>query len=182
MKGHRWGVLHSPDWMGVLICVPARCDLRLVVGVLDSLLDRGGYAHTVGVGSVCLCSIVMTESSVPPIVAFASATPEVSVSRPPADRLLGGSPKHTARNYFSDATGQFFAGVWESTPGTWRVKYTENEFCHLTRGSVRIDDGHGNHWAFKAGDSFVIPAGFSGAWQVLEPTTKLYVIFEPAPG
>ncbi len=33
---------------------------------------------------------------------------------------------------------------------------------------------------FSAGASFVIPAGFNGVWEVLEPTAKLYVIYEPA--
>ena len=88
--------------------------------------------------------------------------------------------EHTTRNYFSDSGGRFFAGVWESTPGRWRVRYTENEFCHITRGRIRIADASGQQWTFKAGDSFVIPAGFAGTWEVLEPTAKLYVIYEPA--
>lgn len=136
---------------------------------------------------MCLASIVMTESippaaaiSQPLIVDFASAPSEATTSRPPADRLLAGSPLQTARNFFSDATGQFFAGTWESTPGKWQVRYTENEFCHITRGSVHIEDGQGNEWHFKAGDSFVVPAGFAGTWKVLEPLAKLYVIFESA--
>jgi uncharacterized cupin superfamily protein len=129
---------------------------------------------------MCLSSIVMTESAAPGIVDFAATQPETTVSRPPADRQLGGKPEHTVRNFFSDATGQFFAGVWESTPGRWRVRYTENEFCHLTRGSVRIEDASGQSWTFKAGDSFVVPAGFSGVWDVKEPVSKLYVIFESA--
>ena len=111
---------------------------------------------------MCLASIVMTDIVTPSIVDFTSTTPEVTRSKPPADRLLAGKPEHAAHNYFSDATGRFFAGVWESSPGRWRVRYTENEFCH-------------------AGASFVIPAGFSGTWEVLEPTSKLYVIYEPAP-
>lgn len=129
---------------------------------------------------MCLASIVMTEASTPQILDFASAKPEASVSRPPPDRLIAGTPQHTARNYFSDTTGQFFAGVWESTPGKWRVRYTENEFCHITAGAVTIEDGCGGRWSFKTGDSFVIPAGFAGTWQVLAPLRKLYVIFEPA--
>lgn len=129
---------------------------------------------------MCLASIIMTQTSSPAIVAFASTVPEASVSRPPPDKVLAGSPEHTARNFFSDASGQFFAGTWESTPGKWRVRYTENEFCHITRGVVRIEDGNGQHWDFRAGDSFVIPAGFAGTWHVLEPTAKLYVIFETA--
>src|SRR5437868_8455256 len=120
------------------------------------------------------------DSAVPAIVDFAATTPETTVSRPAAERLLAGTPEQTTRNFFSDITGQFFAGVWESTPGRWRVRYTENEFCHITRGSVEIEDEHGYSRTFKAGDSFVVPAGFSGVWRVKEPTSKLYVIFEAA--
>jgi|SRR5688500_7518341 hypothetical protein len=130
---------------------------------------------------MCLASIVMTETQrAPRIVSFTNASPETSVSRPPADRLLDGSPEHTARNYFSDATGQMFAGVWESSPGRWRVSYTENEFCHITHGEVTIESAEGQQWNFKAGDSFVIPAGFNGVWSVRRSLRKLYVIFEPA--
>lgn len=119
----------------------------------------------------------MTDVVAPRIVDFATASAETTTSSPPADRLLKGHPEHTTRNYFSDGTGRFFAGVWESTPGRWRVRYTENEFCHLTRGRVRIEDGRGGSWTFRAGDSFVIPAGFAGTWEVLEPASKLYVIY-----
>jgi uncharacterized protein len=129
---------------------------------------------------MCLASIVMTEALAPTLVDFATAPAETTVAKPPADRLLAGTPEHTARNYFSDSGGRFFAGVWESTPGRWRVRYTENEFCHITRGRVRIADASGQQWTFKAGDSFVIPAGFVGTWETIEPTSKLYVIYEPA--
>jgi uncharacterized protein len=129
---------------------------------------------------MCLASIVMTEAIAPRIVDFANTQPETSVSRPPADRLLAGDPEQTARNFFSDSGGRFFAGTWESTPGRWRVSYSENEFCHLTRGRIRIADESGRQWSFKAGDSFVIPAGFVGTWETIEPTAKLYVIYEPA--
>jgi uncharacterized cupin superfamily protein len=129
---------------------------------------------------MCLASIVMTETSAASIVDFAHSPAESSMSRPGPDRLLEGQPEQCARNYFSDATGQFFAGVWESSVGRWRVSYTENEFCHITRGRVRIEDSSGVARDFGVGDSFVIPAGFSGTWHVLERTSKLYVIFEPA--
>jgi uncharacterized cupin superfamily protein len=129
---------------------------------------------------MCLASIVMTEAIVPRIVDFASISPETTVSRQPAERLLAGNPENTTHNYFTDSGGRFFAGVWESTPGRWRIRYTENEFCHITRGRVRIADSNGQQWSFEAGDSFVVPAGFVGTWEVLEQTAKLYVIYEPA--
>ena len=130
---------------------------------------------------MCLADIVMTELNVsaqPAIVDFATATPEISISRPAADRLLAGSPEHKASNVYSDPSGRLFAGVWDSTSGKWRVRYTEAEFCHITAGRVRITDGSGRVREFGPGASFVIPSGFEGTWEVLEPVRKLYVIYE----
>ena len=131
---------------------------------------------------MCLADIVMSHSLLeqPAIVSFGASTPEVSTSSHAPERVLEGAPMQTARNFFTDATGQFFAGVWESTPGKWRVRYTETEFCHITKGLVYIEDEQGRSLSFRAGDSFVVPAGFVGTWDVREPTSKLYVIFETA--
>ena len=109
---------------------------------------------------MCLADIVMTEinPATVAIVDFAATTPDVSVSSPAKDRLLAGNPEHKTSNVFSDAGGRFFAGVWESTPGKWAIRYSENEFCHITRGRVRIEDGAGHQWSFGPGlSSAVIP-------------------------
>jgi uncharacterized cupin superfamily protein len=82
------------------------------------------------------------------------------------------------RNVFTDSSGQFSAGVWESTIGCWNVRYSENEFCHLLMGRVRIRAESGIERMFGPGASFVIPAGFVGTWEVLEPVRKLYAVFE----
>jgi uncharacterized cupin superfamily protein len=132
---------------------------------------------------MCLASIVMTDASVSDIsgiVDFAVATAELTQSKPAPDRLLAGAPEQKTRNFFSDPTGQFFAGTWESTPGKWRVRYAESEFCHILRGQVHIEDERGNGRTFQTGDSFVVPAGFIGTWHVKVPTLKLYAIFEAA--
>lgn len=126
---------------------------------------------------MCLASIAVMDIRQPDIVDFSRAVPERSVSVPEADRLLTGKPEQVANNFFTDSTGQFFAGRWDSTPGRWKVRYTENEFCHITRGRVRIESAHGTRHEFKAGDSFVVPAGFEGVWEVVEATSKLYAIF-----
>ncbi|HEY6642486.1 cupin domain-containing protein [Povalibacter sp.] len=113
------------------------------------------------------------------IVDFATAAAEVTLSAPADDRLLAGSPQHRTSNVFSDEGGKFFSGIWESTPGKWRIRYSENEFCHMTAGRVRITQVNGTVREFSAGDTFVIPAGFEGTWEVLEAARKLYVIYEP---
>jgi hypothetical protein len=97
-------------------------------------------------------------------------------------RLAAGSPlpEQFVRNAYTDASGRFFAGTWRSSVGAWRVTYTENEMCVLTAGRIRITDDQGRQVTYGAGDSFVIPAGFSGLWEVLEPAQKFYAIYEPA--
>jgi uncharacterized cupin superfamily protein len=62
------------------------------------------------------------------------------------------------------------------------VRYSEHEFCHVLAGRMRIQSPDGSEWTFGAGDSFVVPAGFEGVWEVLEDSVKLYAIFEPGPG
>ena len=103
---------------------------------------------------------------------------EPELSTPAADRLIEGAPQHGVANYFSDPTNQFFAGRWSSTPGTWRVRYTEHELCVITSGKVLIKKDGGPSFSAGPGDAFVIPAGFSGTWTVLESCTKIYAMFE----
>ncbi len=103
---------------------------------------------------------------------------EAEVSGPPAERLIAGTPELQVHNYFTDASQQFFAGRWSATRGKWRVHYTENELCVMTAGKVIIESAHGERMSFAAGDAFVIPAGFTGTWEVTEDCAKIYAIFE----
>lgn len=100
------------------------------------------------------------------------------VSEPAADRLICGKPVTRVANYFADSTQQFFAGRWSATRGKWRVSYTENELCVMTAGRVVIESDSGERSTFASGDAFVVPAGFSGTWEVLEDCSKIYAIFE----
>ncbi len=108
------------------------------------------------------------------------ALPEPDVTKPAADRLLRGDPQQQIWNLHADPGGRFFAGCWASTPGAWVVRYTEHEFCHVLSGAMRIVSSAGRTWTFGAGDSFVVPAGFEGTWEVLENSVKVYAIYEPA--
>jgi uncharacterized cupin superfamily protein len=98
---------------------------------------------------------------------------------PAPERILQGRPEHRACNAFSDASGQFHCGRWSSSPGKWRVRYTESELCVLITGRVSIESAAGLEQSFAAGDAFVVPAGFEGTWTVHEPCEKFYAIFEP---
>lgn len=100
-------------------------------------------------------------------------------SAPAPDRLVAGQPRTQAWNHYADDSGQFFAGTWASSPGTWRVAYSEHEFCHLLEGHVVLRTDDGRSWQFRAGDAWVIPAGFEGTWETLLPARKRYAIFAP---
>ena len=123
-----------------------------------------------------LCGAFMSAE----IVSFDVMPPDES-SRPDADRLIAGDPVQQVSNRYAEASGQFYAGRWSSTPGIWRVRYTEHEFCHMLAGRVRIVSESGSATEFVAGQSFVVPAGFAGTWEVIESATKLYAIFEGKP-
>jgi len=126
----------------------------------------------------------MTAALGPAVVTIdATSGTEEMLELDPA-RLAPGSPMTAqfVRNAYTDASGRFFAGIWRSSVGAWRVSYTENELCVLTAGRVRITDDYGRQSTYGPGDSFVMPAGFSGLWEVLEPAQKFYAIYEPPGG
>jgi hypothetical protein len=93
-------------------------------------------------------------------------------------KLLAGTPRATVDNRYSDPSQQFHCGYWASTPGRWKVSYTEHEFCYLLEGRVRLTASDGVAAEFGPGEAFVVPAGFTGTWETLERTRKLYAIFE----
>jgi uncharacterized cupin superfamily protein len=99
-------------------------------------------------------------------------------ANPSPEKILSGIPRTRVSNQYADATQQFFCGLWTSTSGRWRVTYTEHEFCVLLEGRVRIESTAGDKSEFRAGDAFVVPAGFAGTWEVVEPCKKWYAVFE----
>lgn len=94
---------------------------------------------------------------------------------PAPDRVLSGNPRF--RSWETDAQpGGLYAGVWEGTPGKWRVDYSEWEYFRLLSGvSILTEDGAAPR-RLSAGDSLVLRPGFKGVWEVVETTRKEYVI------
>ena len=108
----------------------------------------------------------------PTRVAQSGITPEIS--RPDPARLLAGDPVHSS--WTIEERGNIFCGMWQSTPGKWRISYDEWEYCRILSGRSVIRDDKGGEWAIGAGDSFILRPGFKGSWQVIETTRKDYVI------
>jgi hypothetical protein len=97
----------------------------------------------------------------------------------PPEKLLQGNPRQTAWLHYTDPSGRFTAGIWHSERGRWKILYTEEEYCQVLEGLSVITDQAGTAVTVRAGEEFVIPAGFSGTWEVVEPTRKRFVIYEP---
>ena len=100
---------------------------------------------------------------------------DVEEGAPAPDRLISGTPTFRTWNV-EEAEGGIYAGIWESTPGKWRISYDEWEFCHILSGVSIITEDGGEARSVRAGDSFVIRPGFRGTWEVVETTRKEYVI------
>ena len=96
----------------------------------------------------------------------------------PAEKLLVGNPRQRVWNHYTDPSGKFSAGIWSSEVGKWKIAYTEEEYCQILEGLSIITDSQGRAVKLSAGDQLVVPGGFTGTWEVVEPTRKTYVIYE----
>ncbi len=103
----------------------------------------------------------------------ASLYPEAGA--PAADRLISGTPAFRTWN-FEEAEGGIYAGIWEATPGKWRIAYDEWEYFHVLSGVSIVTEDGGAATHLKAGDSMILRPGFKGTWEVVETTRKDYVI------
>ena len=97
------------------------------------------------------------------------------IERPAPEKLIAGDPLHTTWSLEETDKG-LYAGLWQSTPGKWRVSYDEWEYVLIHQGHSILTDEQGNETHLRAGDRFIIRSGFKGTWEVVETTLKDYVI------
>lgn len=102
-------------------------------------------------------------------------TVEPEIGRPAEDRLIAGNPEFRTWN-LEEADGGIYAGVWESTPGKWMIRYDEWEYFSILSGHSIVTSEDGEVIELKAGDRLIIRPGFRGTWEVVETTRKDYVI------
>jgi len=123
-------------------------------------------------------------STTPPMaihaIRFDLQTVPAEVDHPRPERRVAGNPQRTTWNHYTNPTGEVFAGIWSCEAGSWRIAIgpNEDELFFVTQGRCRLhaDDGHVVECG--PGQSLVLPAGFTGVFEVLEPMTKHYMIVE----
>jgi uncharacterized cupin superfamily protein len=111
----------------------------------------------------------------PRFLTIDTASVEAEAGAPAPDRVISGDPEFRTWSV-EEADGGLYAGIWEATPGKWRIVYDEWEFCHILSGVSVIAEEGGETRTVKTGDSFVLRPGFKGTWEVIETTRKEYVI------
>lgn len=100
---------------------------------------------------------------------------EPEVGAPAEDRLIAGDPQFRTWN-LEEADGGLYAGIWEATPGKWRIVYDEWEYFNVLSGHSVVTEDDGQPVHLRAGDRMILRPGFKGTWEVIETTRKDYVI------
>lgn len=116
----------------------------------------------------------------PAITEFRSLSPAPEYDHPRAERRLVSNPRRTTWNHFTNTSGEVCAGVWACERGSWRIAFgpDKDEYFYVLEGRCRVIDEDGHAAEAGPGDALVIPAGFKGVFEVVEPIRKHYVIFE----
>jgi len=106
--------------------------------------------------------------------------PEIDHPRP--ERLERGNPRRETWNVLDAALppGRLYAGVWRCEPGRWRIEMGphEHELFTVLAGRCRLHALDGTHVEAGPGEAVLLPAGFVGAFEVLETLTKTYAIVD----
>lgn len=121
----------------------------------------------------------------PAIVRFDTPAGEPELDRPRRDRLEAGDPLRRTWTLYEAPQGDLSAGLWACEVGRWRIAFPagKDEYFFLLEGIVRLHDGErGSYTEFRAGQGGVIPGGFTGAFEVVEPVRKHFVVVDRATG
>lgn len=105
---------------------------------------------------------------------LAAASLEPKGQRAGADK---GDPQIAIQTLAPLAVGSL--GVWECQPGGWPVvNRPDTEFTYILSGKATLtDDATGEGREIGAGDLVILPPGWSGRWDVIEPVRKVYAIY-----
>ncbi len=114
------------------------------------------------------------------LISFALCDTPSEVDYPRTDRLVCGNPQRNTWNHYEE--NGVSSGLWACEPGAWRIAFADgkDEFFHVISGRIRITDAEAAAREFGPGDACVIPAGFTGIFEVIEHVRKHYVIIDRA--
>ena len=113
---------------------------------------------------------------VDPAMALAPST------SPAADTLFGPVPKQQGKAAFTDTTGQFTVGVWETSPYHRKpVPFPRYELMHVLEGGVTVRGADGAAEHYGPGETLFVARGMVGDFDVAQGLRKIYCIFLEKP-
>lgn len=112
------------------------------------------------------------------LTVFAQGDVAPTLDHPRRERLVSGDPLRTTWELYAERGVS--AGIWACEPGAWRIAFADDtdEVFHVLAGRLRITDSEGEVREFGPGDGCLIPAGFTGVFEVIEAVRKHYVFIE----
>ncbi|WP_332603571.1 cupin domain-containing protein [Arthrobacter sp. S2(2024)] len=101
---------------------------------------------------------------------------ELGPFRPKPTALTDGV-EEASLTVWDSPDGRANAGVWECTPGSFSGRRDGySEVCQLLSGRVTVEPNEGESVELIAGDTLVMPDGWTGVWHVHETVRKTYII------
>ncbi len=114
--------------------------------------------------------------------AIAEESPRIAIidSATPAEVLMAKPGTYLGETFtfeeMHSGDVQVQVGVWEAGMGKLILdNFPFTEYVLMISGSVIVTEENGVSMTFKAGDTFVIPKGWSGVWDVQERMKKQIV-------
>lgn len=100
---------------------------------------------------------------------------------PDGQKSFGGEYKTI--NGYESGDKKFLVALWESGPGVLQTdSYPNDEYVLVLEGELAITNESGTKATYEPGDSFVIPKGWAGTWDMKKKFKKQFVaVYDKAP-
>ncbi|MBT3712971.1 MAG: DUF861 domain-containing protein [Anaerolineae bacterium] len=89
--------------------------------------------------------------------------------------LEGSAPETSWLEVYSDDEGRE-SGIWECTPGKYRMERESDEFCYILQGHWKLISDDGEVSEVKAGDAIFLRNGWGGTSHIIETVRKVFMI------
>jgi len=92
--------------------------------------------------------------------------------------IEGENPQARTLTRYQSDDGKFEVGFYQLSQVTLSIKdWPVDEFMYFLEGQVEITDHEGASMVYGAGDTLVMPKGFSGTWRQLSPIKKINISY-----
>jgi len=88
--------------------------------------------------------------------------------------MEGTAPSTAWLEVFGDDEGRD-AGIWQCSPGKYRMERESDELCFILQGHWKLIGDDGEQYEVKAGDVIYLRKGWCGISHVVETLRKVYI-------